>query len=130
MTFYPFDVDPKELTSDSLQGVLPEDVKDIFVMAAIVLRPKTNSLVGTLAGIEFGDTIRLDVKVSLKDAFKFLGLTLTDKEKREIDGVILTLGEEVVSLSEVLYIHSAKIVEIDSANKICILAIDLFKVTS
>lgn len=130
MTFYPFNVDPKELTSDSLQGVLPEDVKDIFVMAAIVLRPKTNSLVGTLAGVEFGDAIRLDMKVSLKDAFKFISTTLVDKEKREIDGVILTLGEEVVTLSDSFCIRSAKIVEIDSANKICILAIDLFKVTS
>jgi len=130
MTFYPFEAEPKELTSEDLQGVLPEDVKEIFVMAAIVLQPKEHSLVGTLAGVEFGSVLKLDMKVSLRNAFKFISTALIDEEKRRADAVILTLGDEDITLQEPFYIQSAKIIEIDSANKICILAIDLIKVTS
>ncbi|MBM3194175.1 MAG: hypothetical protein FJZ60_00240 [Chlamydiae bacterium] len=126
--------EPKLLVSDSLKNVLSEEEIsansfDSFITAALVTNPKTDSLVGNLVGIEFSPSIKIDLKVSLYDAFNFVIKILSNELDRKIIAMILSLGEKSVPLMGPYTIVNAKIIEIDSTNKMCVFAVDLFKDT-
>ena len=122
--------EPKLLVSDDLKDLLPEDqleqINDMFISVALVLQPREVSLTGNLVGVEFDEKIKIDIKVTIRDAFSFIGNVITDKKHSKVcQSLILMMGEDVTTIHGPYKISSTKIVEIDSSNKLCILAIDL-----
>ena len=122
------------MVSDSLQGVLSnEDIEKFgqrYISAAIVVDPIDLSLTGNLVGIEFGVNPKLDIKVLISEVFKFIGGILVDDKRRVASNILLNLGDDSVVISGPFKILNAKIIEIDSINQLCVLAIDLFKITT
>jgi len=129
--FDKINTEPKLLVSDSLQGSLSEEelgqVDDIFITAVIVVDPKEFSLMGNLVGIEFGSNPKIDMRVSLKDAFNFVGNILVNEYNKRSRSIILAHSGEVINIPGPYRIANAKIIEVDPVNKLCILAIDLIK---
>lgn len=123
------------MVSDILKDVLPLGENDTaeyqkeFFTVALVVDPQENSLMGTLVGIELqgnqtSNKPKLDLRVSFSDAFKFISDVLLESVR--VESIILAVGESAKSIEGPYHISSAKIVETDSVNKSCILAIDLF----
>lgn len=126
--------EPKLLVSDSLKNVLSEEEIvsnsfDSFITTALVTNPKNDSLIGSLVGVEFSSATKIDLKVSLYDAFNFLIKILSAESSKQIDAIILSLGKKSVPLMGPYTIVNSRIIEIDSTNKMCIFAVDLFKDT-
>ena len=122
------------MVSDSLQGVLSnEDIEKFgqrYISTAIVVDPIDLSLTGNLVGIEFGVNPKLDIKVLISEVFKFIGGILVDDKRRIASNILLNLGDDSIVISGPFKILNAKIIEIDSINQLCVLAIDLFKITT
>lgn len=130
--FNPLDMVPKQLISDSLEGILSTDeveeqIDHLFIAAAIILDPRENSIMGNLVGVEFSSGTKIDLKISLHDAFNFISNVLIDEQSRKIESVILTHDKKIVNVSGPFTVSNAKIIEIDSTNRMCVLAIDLIK---
>jgi len=129
--FDKLDVDPKLLISDSLKESFLEDkideINDTFITVVIVTDPETFSIMGNLVGVDFGNNIKLDIKISLKEAFSFIGNALLDKQNKKLKSLILAYNTETINIQGPYKITSTKIIEIDVINKLCILAIDLIK---
>ena len=130
MSFNHLNTEPKLLVSDALKDVLTseqlEQVDDMFISVAVVVEPRDASLTGNLVGVEFGEKLKVDVKATLQDAFQFIGKVTSNKEhNKKCNALILVLGEDSINIPGPYSIFSTKIVEIDSTNKLCVLAIDL-----
>ena len=129
--FDKLDVDPKLLISDSLKESFLEDkideINDAFITVVIVTDPETFSIMGNLVGVDFGNNIQLDIKISLKEAFSFIGNALLNKQNKKLKSLILAYNAETINVQGPYTITSTKIIEIDVINKLCILAIDLIK---
>ena len=82
---------------------------------------------GNLVGIEFGSNPKIDMRVSLKDAFNFVGNILVNEYNKRSRSIILAHSGEVINIPGPYRIANAKIIEVDPVNKLCILAIDLIK---
>jgi hypothetical protein len=128
MSYNPFDVEPNELVSESLQDMLPNEetstteLENIFILVSLLLEdgPILN---GNLLGIEFGDNPRLDIKVLTQNCFNFISEIIKDKKK--VKSVYLIHGDEVIEVSGPFSVSCLKIVEMDYQNRACVLAIDL-----
>lgn len=134
MNFDQLNAEPKLLVSDSLKDVLPEDqldqVDEMFISIAVVVDPRDASLTGNLSAVEFGENPKIDVKTSLKEAFRFIGHVVSNKHTgKEVNSLILLLGEDSISIPGPFKMSGVKIVDVDSSSKLCILAIDLIKDT-
>lgn len=134
MKFNPYDIEPKLLVSDSIKDEISEEhlqqAVEMFISVGLVIEPKENSLTGNLVGIEFSEPMKLDMKVSLKDAFSFISKVVSNnKHTKKVHALLMLLGEESTSIPGPFKITSVKILEIESASKLCILAIDLTKDT-
>ena len=133
MDFDHFNTEPKLLVSDSLQDVLSEEqlqgIDDMFITVALV--DDSNSLVlsGHLVGIEFLPQPKIDIKVSLRDAFNFVSNILIHEKRRKASSMVLMLGSDAVNIPGPFSISNSKIIEIDPTNKLCIVAIDLISDT-
>jgi len=130
MKFNPYNIEPKLLVSDSLKDALPEEqlqeAGEMFITVGIALEPREISLTGSLVGIEFTNPMKVDMKVSLREAFAFISNVVSNKQHNKTsEGILLLLGEDVTSIPGPFAISSVKIVEIDPANKLCVLAVDL-----
>jgi hypothetical protein len=132
MNFNPSGLEPKQLVSDSLQNVLSEEelvqIEDMFITVVVVIEPRECSLMGNLVGVDFGQTLKIDLKVSLKDAYKFIGNVLVNEKTRRSTSIILTHCGDITNISGPFNVASSKIIEIDPTNKMCIVAIDLIKI--
>jgi hypothetical protein len=136
MNFDSFD-NPKMLMSDSLRDVLPEETKldlinDGFILVVLATSPRENSLVGCLLGIETKSdkVVKLDLKVSIEEAYNFIVNYFSEKIDKNLNGIIFSLGEKAYPHQPVIYrIKTVKIVDLDATNKMCVLAVDLFKVS-
>jgi hypothetical protein len=127
---------PKQLMSDSLQGLIPdyEDqmnaFQDAFMIAFLVLvvDGKETELTGSLTGLslESRDIVKMDVRVKLETAY--------DVTKRfyvsdvTCHSVHFLLGNDVLPIEGNFKLSSPKIVDIDHQNKMCTLGVDLFRV--
>ena len=124
----------KFVIPSTLKDVLPEDelaqVNEMFISIAVVTEPRDSSLTGNLAGIEFGENPKIDLKTSLKEAFTFITNVVSNEDhNKKVNSLILLLGEESVSIPGPFIMTGIKIVDIDSSSKLCVLAIDLLKDT-
>ncbi len=124
------------MVSDALKDALSEDqldqdqVEEMFISVALVTEPKNSSLTGNLIGIEFGKNPKIDLKTSLKEAFDFIGRVASgDICNKKVNSLILLLGEKSILVSGPFAMTGIKIIEIDSTNKLCVLAVDLTKDT-
>lgn len=122
---------PKELISDSLKESLLQEGQtasvDAFITVAFVPQNKNDSLIGNLVGVEFSSNPKFDIKVSLHDAFNFISNILLNESNNQIVAIILAFSEKNITLVGPYNIANSKILEIDSINKACVLAIDLIK---
>jgi len=135
MNFNQFNTSPKLLVSDSLKDSLHEDrpdqVDETFISIAIVTEPRESSLTGNLVGIEFGESPKIDLKTSLREAFTFISNVTTNKNhSKKVNSLILLFGEESTSIPGPFTMVGIKIVDIDISNGLCVLVIDLFKCVS
>lgn len=121
------------MMSDSLKQKLEpskdEDVsqfEDAFIIAAIsVIDYKL--IVGSLIGVSIDNQIvKLDLKVSLAESHDFIG-EISEKKKIEID-LIEFHYNTVKQMIGNFYVSVARISDIDHANKMAILALDLVKI--
>lgn len=130
MNYDPFDSEPKELMSESLQDAFPSakqdinDLENIFILASLSFEDGS-MLTGNILGIEFGQNPKIDIKILTQKVFKFIGNILSSQKR--IKSVYLTHADEIVELSGPFKINNLKIVEMDYENRACVLAIDLFK---
>ena len=134
MKFNPYDFEPKPLVSDSIKDLLPEDqlqeVDHMFISIGLVMEPRDTSLTGNLVAIEFGEVMKIDIKLTLKEAFSFIGNVISNsRHNKKSSNLLLLLGEDDINIPGPFKISGVKIVEIDSANKLCVLGIDLNKDT-
>ena len=131
-----FITEPKELVSDSLVGIFPNENEekahqateesDATINVVFVFTPRENSLIGNLVGVELAKFPKIDVRVSLDDAFNFISNAVV-KNSIKIESVIFALGEKVTNFLGPFSVQSTKIVEIESLTKTCVLAVDLIK---
>lgn len=122
---------PKEMISEGLQGVLPEDdvltaYQESFISAVLVTSNPDESLMGSLVGVELSSATKLDMKVQTSDAFEFLSKVVVGGTST-IAMVILNYGDEITKMLGPFTVPSIKIVELDATNKTCVLAVDLIK---
>lgn len=127
-----FSTEPKLLVSDVLKDVLTEEqleqVDEMFISVAIITKPKNSSLTGNLVGIELGKNPKIDIKTSIKDAFYFISKLVTNEFfNNEASSLVLLFGREITTIPGPFLMNSVKIVDIDSSNQLCVLAIDLVK---
>ena len=83
-------------------------------------------MIGNLVGVELAKFPKIDVRVSLDDAFNFISNAVV-KNSIKIESVIFALGEKVTNFLGPFSVQSTKIVEIESLTKTCVLAVDLIK---
>ena len=129
--------DSRLLMSDDLRDILPEEtqldlINDGFIIVVLATNPRELSLVGSLVGIEVkkDKVIKMDLRVSLEDSYNFIVNYFSEKISRDLGGIVMSLGEKAYSHQPAPYkINTVKIVDLDSANKMCVLAIDLFKIS-
>jgi transcription antitermination factor NusG len=115
-----------------LQDVVDDETvakmyEEMFITTALVTEAKENSLIGSLVCVDLAIQTKIDLKVSLYDAFNFLSNVLLNDNNRKLRTIIMNLGDKVTHLSGPFNIISTKIVEIDPSNKTCVLAVDLIK---
>lgn len=127
-----FSTEPKLLVSDVLKDVLTEEqleqVDEMFISVAIITKPKNSSLTDNLVGIELGKNPKIDIKTSIKDAFYFISKLVTNEFfNNEASSLVLLFGREITTIPGPFLMNSVKIVDIDSSNQLCVLAIDLVK---
>ena len=130
--------DPKMMMSDSLRDVLPLEqqmdlLNDSNILVVLACIPRDLSLSGTLAGseVKVNNSIKIDISVTIQDAFSFMSNLLTGKIDKRLSSLIFSLGEKVLSLQESIYkIDTIKIVDLQPTNEMCILAVDLIKQSS
>lgn len=123
-----FNTEPKMLLSDSLQGMLPEDdlaqLDEMFISVAVVVDATSPMLMGNLVGIEFGDVVKIDMRIPIRMAFEFVAEYMKDCKKPAKFAAVM-LAEDTVKVPGPFSISSFKIVDVDSSNKLCVVAIDL-----
>jgi len=130
MNYNPFNDEPKELMSESLQESFSsdsqaQDIENIFIVVSLVL--EDNSLLtGNLIGVEFGENPKIDMKVLTKKTFLFINEIL--KKQLNIKSIVMIHGDEVIEMPGIFKIGNLKIVEMDYQNRACVLAVDLFKI--
>lgn len=139
MSFNPRDSEPKLLVSDSLKDLLHEEhieeVQQMFISVGLVFDPRELSITGNLVGIEFSDhefsdQIKVDIKLTIKEAFDFIGNVVSNvHHNKKSSALLLLLGEDAVNVPGPFKVSSVKIIELDSTNKLCVLGIDLTKDT-
>ena len=122
--------EPREMVSEDLQEIMPDDAMNIyqvsFITVAMTLVNDDFILAGSLVGVEFTDlTTKIDVKTPTRDAFRFIERLITTGD-RSLSKAILSHDESVVPF-EHHEITSFKIVEIDAGSKTCVIALDLIK---
>lgn len=129
--------DSRLLMSDDLRDILPEEtqldlINDGFIIVVLATNPRDFSLVGNLVGIEVkkDKVVKIDLRVSLEDSYNFIVNYFSEKISRNLGGIVMSLGEKAYSHQPVSYkINTVKIVDLDSENKMCVLAVDLFKIS-
>ena len=128
-----FHTEPKLLISDSLQGVLPEEdlaqLDEMFVTVAVVVDATSPMLMGNLVGIEFGEVLKIDMKIPIRMAFEFVAM-LMNEPKKPAKFAALMLAEDTVKVPGPFGVTNVKIVDVDSSNKLCVVAVDLVKIDS
>lgn len=116
------------LLSDSLQGILPEDdlaqLDEMFISVAVVIDSSSPMLIGNLVGIEFGEVLKIDMRIPIRMAFDFVASRIKDREK-PINFAAVMLVDETVKVPGPFTVPSFKIIDVDSSNKLCVVAIDL-----
>lgn len=126
------DSKPKELMSEDLQGVLQEEnivntFQESFISVIIVTQDKEDSLIGSLVGVQLESNIKLDMRVSLEDAYSFVSKILTNKISKLLSNIIFSYSDNSTVVKGPFEASSIKIVEIESNSKVCVLAIDLIR---
>ena len=121
---------PKELISDSLQDILSDEElikahQDLFVSVVLETPTRENSLMGNLVGIELCETVKIDLKVSIEEAFRFITESFSSPDQKYLLRVVLALQDSVKILKGPFKIINTKIIELDPTNKVCVLAVDL-----
>jgi hypothetical protein len=122
------------LMSDSLRGMVPEleeeqfqAFQDAFVIVAVLLNDGNQTLeaTGNLVGLsmENRDLIKLDVRVSIEDAYRAVGRHISGELK--CDAVQLLLASDGIRINGPRRVAALKMFDIDHNNKMCTLAIDL-----
>lgn len=122
---------PKEMISDDLQGILPEDevltaYQETFISTVLVTPNPDESLMGSLVGVELSAATKIDLKSQTSDAFDFLS-NIAVGNIPTISMVILNYGDKITKIAGPFAATSVKIVELDATNKTCVLAVDLIK---
>ena len=122
--------EPKEIMSDSLKEHISDEelvkaYSDLFVSVVLESAITEGSLMGSLIGLELSESLKLDFKVPIDEAFLFLKNIVAIPEYKKIVSVILTLHDDYTKIEGPFEILSTKIVELDQRNKICVLAVDL-----
>lgn len=129
--------EPKEMMSESLQDVMPteEMVKafhETFISVLLVLDDRDKCLVGNLVGIELLESnsrgIKMDVRAGLTDVYRFVTNLAVDDSCRKLETIILSLADEHTKMPGPYLISGAKIIDIDSSNRLCVLAVDVEKI--
>lgn len=127
------DSEPRELMSEDLQNVLQEEediakaYQESFISIVVLSQEKTDALIGSLVGVQLEENIKLDMKVSIEDAYVFVSKILTNRISKIIPGIILAYGDNSTHIEGSFHAASVKIVELDANSKVCVLAIDLIK---
>ena len=122
---------PKEMISDDLQGILPEDevltaYQETFISTVLVTPNPDESLMGSLVGVELSAATKIDLKSQTSDAFDFLSNVAVGNIPT-ISMIILNYGDKITKIAGPFAATSVKIVELDATNKTCVLAVDLIK---
>lgn len=129
--------EPKEMMSESLQDVMPteEMVKafhETFISVLLVLDDRDKCLVGNLVGIELLESnsrgIKMDVRAGLTDVYRFVTNLAVDDSCRKLETIILSLADEHTKMPGPYLISGAKIIDIDSSSRLCVLAVDVEKI--
>lgn len=124
--------EPKLMMSDSLQEVVsPEEVASLYdsMFISIVLVPNNHdqSLMGSLVGIEATKNTKVDLRVSLENAFNFFSNFTKDENEKILDKVILSFNGKISIMNGPFAVTNIKIIEINPEAKSCVLAVDLIK---
>ena len=122
---------PKEMISEDLHGVLPEDevltaYQETFISTVLVTPNPDESLMGSLVGVELSAATKIDLKSQTSDAFDFLS-NIAVGNIPTISMVILNYGDKITKIAGPFAATSVKIVDLDATNKTCVLAVDLIK---
>jgi len=129
--------EPKEMMSESLQEVMPNEemvktFQENFISLLLVHDDREKCLIGNLVGIELGMSVqfgnKLDIRASINDVFQFVSNLLVDENARRLEMIILSLGDNHTKVVGPYLISNAKIIDIDSSSKLCVLAVDLEKI--
>jgi hypothetical protein len=113
--------------------VLPEEdlaqLDEMFVTVAVVVDATSPMLMGNLVGIEFGEVLKIDMKIPIRMAFEFVAM-LMNEPKKPAKFAALMLAEDTVKVPGPFGVTNVKIVDVDSSNKLCVVAVDLVKIDS
>jgi hypothetical protein len=122
--------EPKLLISESLQGMLPDDdlaqLDEMFITVAVVVDATSPMIMGNLVGVEFGEVLKIDMKIPIRMAFEFVSMSMKESKKPAMFAALM-LADETVKVPGPFNIVNFKIVDVDSSNKLCVVAIDLVK---
>jgi hypothetical protein len=129
--------EPKEMMSESLQDVMPTEemvktFQETFISVLLVLEDREKCLVGNLVGIELLESnsrgIKMDVRAGLSDVYKFVTNLVVDDSCRKLETIILSLADDHTKMPGPYLISGAKIIDIDSSSRLCVLAVDVEKI--
>lgn len=129
--------EPKEMMSQSLQDVMPTEemvrtFHETFISVLLVLEDREKCLVGNLVGIELLESnnrgIKMDIRAGLADVYKFFTNLVVDESCRNLEAIILSLADDHTKMSGPYLISGAKIIDIDSSSRLCVLAVDVEKI--
>lgn len=127
------DNEPKELMSEDLQNILQEEediakaYQESFISVVVLSQEKSDALIGSLVGVQLEENIKIDMKVSIEDAYAFVSKILSNKTSKIMPGIILAYSDNSTHIEGPFHAGSIKIVELDANSKVCVLAIDLIK---
>lgn len=123
--------DSRILMSDSLRESMGNDdifkeesQKDSFIIVALdrTVAGQSSSVVGVLSSILLDRHIEIEMRISIEDA---LQTVKSLSEENCVNEVQLHHGDEVVSITGKYVIDAARVQDINSSLKVCVLAMKL-----
>lgn len=124
------------MMSEELKGQIPDlseddDVNNSFIIVVIDLQcnESRQPLVGSLVGIKHDVCTKIDMRSSMKTAYTVFSY-ITNGGKALCDSFQLQLGDQEVTFTGPYELLSPAIIDVDSTNKMCTLAVDLVKMSS
>ena len=117
------------MMSDSLKGVVDEPplpVSDVVVVVLVVEDSRgRRTWAAPLDGIVMDENVKVDVRVSTKDAFEMTKFVVT--EAFMVLSVSLVLGDEDVTVDGPFLATNPRMVVLDKETHACSLGLDLIK---